>query len=163
MGFTGLHGCLMKCWTFIKCSVSQAHLLVPFLCHRSTGLHSSKPRPCYSPALVFVSDAVGLLMGAGAPQIHLQGLGLHCRCLVTTRSGLSQGLIPSFAARSDLSLGSSHSPCLGTPSSPARSFGLLPKPGLGFGKPGAPRAGWQSCSGAQLMAQAAQCHLLGSQ
>lgn len=78
MGFTGLHGCLMKGWTFIKRSVSQAHLLAPFLCHRSTGLHSSKPRLLLT--FVFcLFDAVGLLLGAGAPQIHLQGLGLHFR------------------------------------------------------------------------------------
>lgn len=100
---------------------------------------------------IFDSDAVGLLLGAGAPQIHLQGLGLHWRCPVTTKSGLSQGLIPSFAVRSDLSLGSSH---------PWHS--LVPSQ-IGFGKPGVPRAGWQSCSGAQLMAQAAQCHLRRSQ
>lgn len=53
VGVTGLHGCLKRCWTFMKCSVSHAHLLVPFPCHTSTGLHGSKPRPCHSPPLLF--------------------------------------------------------------------------------------------------------------
>lgn len=74
---------------------------------------------------------------------------LGCRCLWQQGPRFSQDLIPAFAVSSDLSPGS--------PPGLARSS--LAAGQLVFGKSGVPRAGWQSCSGVQLMAQAAHRRL----